>query len=566
MAIFNLSKILKSDKNKVNLESNNIKKKDILEEIFESQYTINSMIPGPYGKRLLTYADYIASGQPLNFIEDFIKENVFPYYANTHTESSYTGLHTSHLREEARGIIKSCVNVTEEDVLIFCGSGSTAAVDKMNRLLIQRSKKTGEKIIIFHGPFEHHSNVLPWREGNFETISIAITKDGLVDLEDLKYQLTKYQGKGLLIGSFSAASNVTGIISPIDEITRVLHEHGALSFWDYAAGAPYMNIDMNPGNNCHKDAVFISTHKFIGGPGTPGILLAKKNLFDNEIPIVPSGGTVNFVTRTSQSYYEDIETREEGGTPAIIESIRAGLVFKLKRDIGEEVIEKIEKRAIDYAFNKLLSNENISILGNTECKRLAFLAFHIRSYGRFFHYNFVVVLLNDLFGIQARGGCSCAGPYGHELLNVTDDLSDQYITQMTNGNIGIKPGWSRLNLNYFIPENEVKFIIKAIEWIAEKGHLLLKEYHFDDKSALWKSNKAYSSEIKSLIDCTPFIDQKNNEKILDRKVIQDSYFQIADKIAAEAKANWNATPFQTYTYNQVENSLRWYTLAQDVNL
>lgn len=538
--------------------------KNILSEVFHAQYTTGSIIPGPYGNRILTYADYIASGQPLSFVEKLIEKTVFPYYANTHTEASYTGLFTSHLREDARSIIKSCVNATEDDVLIFCGSGSTSAMDKINRLLIQKSKSSGQKVTIFHGPFEHHSNVLPWREGDFNVVSIAITADGLLDLNDLEQQLKQHSGTGILVGSFSAASNVTGIISPVEKITDLLHQYGALSFWDYAAAAPYMKINMNPESGSHIDAMFISTHKFIGGPGTPGILIAKKALFDNTIPVVPSGGTVHFVTRNKQRYFEDIETREEGGTPAIIESIRAGLVFKLKRDIGEELIEEREKELVRFALDVLLPNPNVFILGNTAVPRLAFFAFHIKCHGRFLHHNFVIALLNDLFGIQARGGCSCAGPYGHELLELSNEKSDEYMHELAVGNVGIKPGWSRLNLNYFIPDSEVRFIVRAIEWIAANGYWLLKDYFFDDKNALWRNTDKELPSLASLDSMNLFgVEQKETIR-LNREQEQSKYLEIADEIVAVAKENWLSKPFQNYTYNQVENPLRWYTLAQDI--
>ncbi len=536
----------------------------LLNEIFLSQYNSNAIVPGPYGNRILTYADYIASAQPLRMIENFIAEKVYPFYANTHTESSFTGYHTSHLREEARTIIKNSVNANEDDVLIFTGTGSTSAVDKISRLIAQKSLISGEKIILFHGPFEHHSNVLPWRESTFEVVPIAITKSGLVDLDDLKNKLEGYKGKGTLIGSFSAASNVTGLIAPIDQITALLHKYGALSFWDYAAGAPYMKIDMNPGLGLQKDAIFISPHKFIGGTGTPGILIAKKALFSNDTPLMPSGGTVEFVTRNKHRYHKDIETREEGGTPGIIEAIRAGLCFKLKNEIGEETIDKLETEASQFALSHFNKNPNIFILGNKESKRLAFFSFHIRNSGRFLHHNFVIALLNDLFGIQARGGCSCAGPYGHDLLDLSDEKSDEFMDELDTGNMGMKPGWSRLNLNYFVPEYETHFIVKAVNWVANNGYLLLKSYHFDDKTGIWRNGNNNEIPVNSLNDFDGTNNFEAHPTVNNREELQNSYFEKADAIVAAAKLSWDKTPCQNYTYNQIDNPLRWFTLAQDV--
>ena len=540
----------------------------LLRNIYNAQYTSDAEIYGPFGKRKLIYADYIASGQPLRSIEEYISTHVLPFYANTHTEASYTGLHTSLLREEARALIKSSVNASADDALIFCGSGSTAAIDKINRLLQLQKEQSKEEIIVFHGPLEHHSNVLPWREGDYKVVPISSNEDGLVDLKNLEEQLRKYQGKGRLIGSFSAASNVTGIISPVDEITALLHQYGALAFWDYAAAAPYLEINMNPGSGLEKDAIFISTHKFIGAPGSPGILILKKKLFSNPTPTVPGGGTVHFVTRTKQHYYEDIEVREEGGTPAIIESIRAGLAFKLKEEVGVAEIEKRENAAVDYAFQVLLPNPNIFILGNTKVRRLPFLAFHIRNNGKFLHHGFVIALLNDLFGIQARGGCSCAGPYGHDLLNITNEKSDEYLVELSRGNLGLKPGWSRLNLNYFIPAYEMQYIVKAIQWIAEKGYLLLKEYHFDDRTALWSHRLFQGYNIPTLNSFSINNSYKNTAvaEDIDKAIMLDKYFESADEIAQKAKAIWHTIPVQTYAFDQMGNPLRWYALEEDIAL
>jgi selenocysteine lyase/cysteine desulfurase len=528
--------------------------------IYENQYAFNQKIQGPYGERLVTYADYIASGLPLKIIENYIENNILPTYANTHTEASYTGRQTGHYREEARQLIKKSVHACEEDVLLFCGSGSTAAIDK---IVHQFDCDKSEKPIIFLGPYEHHSNVLPWREGGFQIISIPLTDEGLIDLAFLENQLKENQPLRPMIGSFSAASNVTGILSTVDDITILLHKYGAYSFWDYAAAAPYIDVDMNPGGLANKDAIFISAHKLIGGPGTPGILIAKKKLFDRQIPTTPGGGTVHFVTKTQQRYFEDIEVREEAGTPAIIESIRAGMVFKLKDTVGTDYIKAKEHDYITRAFNQFEQYSNIFILGNLDAPRLGFMAFHIRCEGRFLHHNFVVALLNDLFGIQARGGCSCAGPYGHDLLDLSESKSQAYMIELAKGNVGSKPGWVRLNFNYFIPEAEFQFIIDALIWISIHGWKLLKQYTFDDRNALWiPINKTI--EMNTLAN---FIDYKPSLKeitITNKEAERKNYFAQANDIATTGFSQWGNAPIQPYHYDQIENPLRWYALVEDI--
>lgn len=531
--------------------------------IYKSQYSHGVKIPGPFGERYLTYADYIASGQPLEFIEDFIKEQVLPTYANTHTESSFTGMQTSHFREEARAIIKKSCNAGKKDVLIFTGAGSTGAIDLMVRKLNQFYQSEKIKPVVFVGPYEHHSNILPWREGQFDLVEIPLGTGGKINLDELKKSLEQYHGKRPMIGSFSAGSNVTGILSDVKKITALLKKYDALSFWDYAGAAPYVKIDMNP-KGAAIDALFISTHKLIGGPGTPGFLLAKESLFSKGLPVVTGGGTVHFVTKTQQRYFEDIEVREEAGTPAIIGSIRAGLAFRLKEIVGAKRIEDLEEEYVHIAMKKLGKNENIFILGDLKAKRLSFMAFHIRFNGRFLHHNFVVALLNDLFGIQARGGCSCAGPYGHDLLELDEEKSNRYMQELAKGNVGSKPGWVRLNFNYFIPKDEFNFILDAMLWIADNGYKLLNLYHFDDESALWKCNTGQKVATKSLKSFLKNPSKTKCNKESKKKKDRKMYFKVANLLAEEELNNWSKKTIQKYAHEQVDNPLRWYSLADDV--
>jgi selenocysteine lyase/cysteine desulfurase len=455
---------------------------------------------GPYGARRVTYADYTASGRALSFIEGFIRDQVLPAYANTHTESSGTGLQTTRLREEARRIIRDALGGDERNAIIFCGSGSTAAIDKLVGILglripaaLEDRHHLGKNIaredrpVVFIGPFEHHSNELPWRESIAEVITISEDSDGHIDQEHLARELVRFAKRPLRIGSFSAASNVTGIVSDTYAISKLLHEHGALSFWDFAAAGPYVDIHMNPPDEplAYKDALFISPHKFIGGPGTPGVLAVRRALCTNRVPTVPGGGTVLYVNEHEHRYLEDVEHREEGGTPAIIESIRAGLVFQLKEAVGPEIITAREESFIRRAITAWEKNPNIEVLGNRHSERLSIVSFVVKQGKRHLHHNYVVALLNDLFGIQARGGCSCAGPYGHRLLGIDIERSHQYEREISRGCEGIKPGWVRINFNYFIDERVFAYVVEAVELIANHGEKVLSDYRFDAVTGIW---------------------------------------------------------------------------------
>lgn len=554
----------------------------LIETIRRSVIGADTAVFTPYGLRRVTYADYTASARSLSFIEDFIRETVLPLYANTHTETSGTGLQTTRFREDARRLIRQAVGGDENHAVIFAGSGSTGAIDRLITILGLRVPAAlddqfdlsshippNKRPVVFVGPYEHHSNELGWRESIADVVEITEDSDGHVDLDDLERRLVEFSDRPLRIGSFSAASNVTGIITDTSAVSTLLHQQGALSFWDFAAAAPYVGIAMRQkekGNLDYKDAIFISPHKFIGGPGTPGVLVVRKDLLANRVPSVPGGGTVTYVNTLVHRYLTDPEHREEGGTPAIVESIRAGLVFQLKEAVGTEEIRRREEDFIRRAIDSWSQNDTIQILGNPKADRLSIVSFVIRFGDRYLHHNYIVALLNDLFGIQARGGCSCAGPYGHRLLGINLETSRRLERQIGRGCEVIKPGWVRVNFNYFISEEEFRFIVEGVHLIAEHGWRLLPHYRFEADTALWRHRLGLPHPPLSLFE----IDYGNGRleyRTSGQEAVGPEEYPryVADAHNLFATAATDSDVIDDILDSEAE-SLRWFPLPHEVGV
>jgi len=548
---------------------------ELISKIRESVIGERQLIQTSFGKKPLVYADYTASGRSLSFIEEFISQQVLPFYANTHTETSYSGAQTTAYREQARDSIRSAVNGGEDDQIIFTGAGATAAVNKLidilnlrlpaelsDRYRLMDQIDPESRPVVFIGPYEHHSNEIPWRESIADVVVIPLSNQGKLDIVQLESKLEQYNARSLKIGSFSAASNVTGLKTEVDRVTALLHQYNAVSFWDYAAAAPYVKIDMNPESSvCSKDAAFISPHKFVGGPGTPGILVVKKQLLQNAVPAMPGGGTVLYVTPEDHQYIENHQRREEGGTPAIVESIRAGLVFQLQQKVGTEKIESLEKSFKQRALSRWKQHANIEILGNTDEESLSIFSLRLKHQGKDLHYGFVVALLNDLFGIQARGGCSCAGPYGHNLLGMDMAYSRALEQELNNGHMVLRPGWVRLNFNYFIDDSTLDYLLSAVELVASHGWRLLPYYQLDTASGTWRFQGRK-------MDLCPELDVSNMSGA-DKKPEHATL--------AELKAHMSAAKKELLKVDRKElryeldlpdrvNNLRWFVLPQEVIL
>ncbi len=426
-----------------------------------------AMIPGRFGSHRMVYADYVASGRAIRQVEDFVIEAVLPYYANSHTEASFCGRATTQMREAARRVIADKCHAGDDHAVIFAGSGATAGLNKLVHLFgIRDALAAGRAAHVLVGPYEHHSNLLPWRESGAMVTEIAECTAGGPDARDLARVLAGLPDGALVIGAFSAASNVTGIGADIAGITKVMKDAGALVVWDYAGGGPYLPIAMQvEGQNI--DAIVTSPHKFVGGPGASGVLIVRRDAVTARIPGNPGGGTVAFVNGARHDYLPRIEDREEGGTPNIIGDIRAALAFVVKDVIGQDFITRRNAELAARAMRALGDNPAIQLLGGVRGDRLPIVSFLVRTGAAHFDYQLFATAISDLHGIQVRGGCACAGPYVHRLLQINDERSDALRAQILAGDDSEKPGFVRLNLSFLISDDEADFILNAVADVAK---------------------------------------------------------------------------------------------------
>ncbi|MBN1272047.1 MAG: aminotransferase class V-fold PLP-dependent enzyme [Candidatus Aminicenantes bacterium] len=506
----------------------------------------------PFGRRHLLYADYTASGRGSSIIEDKMAD-ILKSYANTHTEDDYTGKYSSILLKKAEEKIKSHVNAGPGGKIIATGSGTTGALKKLQEILgvtippaakedlfrmvssscpEMRKEWDNRLPVVFIGPYEHHTNELMWREALVHVEVIPFDSRGRLDLAVLEERLSdvKYKNRRKM-GSFSAGSNITGIRTPVYDVARICHRHHSLVFFDFAAVAPYVEIDMNRDKECFFDAIFFSPHKFLGGPGTSGILVFNEKIYRKDLsPTTAGGGTVTFVGFSDHDFCEDIETREKAGTPPILQTIKAGLVLDLKEKIGVKKIEQVEAEHTKYFLENLSKIQNLDLVGDISSRgRVSIVSFNIKHKDRILHPKFVTRLMNDLFGLQSRAGCSCAGPYGHVLLGIDEKQSQELRSCILNGYEGLKPGWVRVNIHYTLSKEDINFLIDVIAFIARAGHLFLKKYVFNKKTGEWRflDFKEDMPEFSLDSDFAP-------EKI-DRSeipMLRSSYFKEAEKYAA----------------------------------
>ncbi len=470
---------------------------------------IDQCIRIPNGKEVnLLYADWTASGRNYKVIEERLQHELMPFVANTHTETNSTGMAMTHAYHEARSIIKNHVNAGPGDVIISSNSGMTGVVNKFQRILGLKIHERyqndlnipdEDRPIVFVTHMEHHSNQTSWLETIADVEIIPPTDEGLVSLDGFQKLLDKYATRKNKIAAVTSCSNVTGIVTPYHQIAKMVHGAGGLCFVDFACSAPYIEIDMHPENQGeHLDAIFFSPHKFLGGPGSTGVLIFNKDLYTNAVPDDPGGGTVDWTNPWGEhKYFDDIEAREDGGTPAFLQTMKVAMCVQLKNEMGTENMMKREEEILDIVWSKLPDIPNLHVLAGNQKQRLCVISFYIDD----LHYNVGVKLLNDKFGIQTRGGCSCAGTYGHYLLNVLPEHSKEITDRVSQGDMSTKPGWIRMSFHPTHTNEEVHFLLDSLKELAENYNEWIQDYDIDYiKSTMVHKADEADEFMKSKID------------------------------------------------------------------
>jgi selenocysteine lyase/cysteine desulfurase len=443
----------------------------------------------PYGRRRMIYADWIASGRLYDPIEKRMYRVIGPWVANTHTETSESGTLMTKAYHYAHQLIKKHVNAGPNDVILTAGSGMTTVVNKLQRILGLRTcgRLSGsecldcsEKPVVFLTHMEHHSNHMSWYESNVDVVLLDPDPDLLISLDELRNKLLEYQDRKLKIGSFTACSNVTGIETPYHQMARIMHEHGGICFIDFAASAPYVTIDMHPADPMEKlDGIYFSPHKFLGGPGSSGVLVFDASLYNSQTPDNPGGGTVDWTNPWGEyKYIDDIELREDGGTPGFLQAMRAALAIRLKEQMGVERMRAREDELLEIAFREMGRIPGLHILAGKVTQRLGILSFYIEG----IHFNLLVKLLSDRYGIQVRGGCACAGTYGHYLLNVSFDDSHRITELINHGDLSLKPGWVRLSLHPTMTTREMNEVVRALSEIQANHKTWGQDYIYNNRT------------------------------------------------------------------------------------
>ncbi len=464
-------------------------KNQSLEEFFQKFRNniigYNHIFTTPYGEKKIIYADWTASGRLYRPIEEKITNELGPFVGNTHTETTVTGTVMTKAYHEAHSIIKRHVNAGKKDVIITSNSGMTGIVNKFQRILGMKIPEqlapyitipNDYKPIVFITHMEHHSNHTSWLETVADVECILPNSRGQIDLENFKDLLMKYENRKIKIASVTACSNVSGIETQYQEVAKLIHESGGYCFVDFACSAPYVKIDMHPKNASKRlDAVYFSPHKFLGGPGTTGVLVFNSELYNRKVPDQPGGGTVKWTNPWGEHVYiDDIEIREDGGTPAFLQTIKAALCVNLKEKMGIQNILTREKEMVKILFNELKKIDGLFILADNISERLGIISFYIED----LHYNLAVKILNDRFGIQMRGGCSCAGTYGHYLLHISQEISNKIASKIDKGDFSEKPGWIRVSVHPTMTNEEVYYITNAIKDLAEHHSEWKKDYKY----------------------------------------------------------------------------------------